>query len=287
MIRDKTSALLNFMTNPNCRDATAMSYEEAKAIIRRSDDPNAQESWTHDDDVELLQACLRYRAGPQVRVPTLDEIQELQQRFGITGVTSMSLRGSIVEAASLFHGVIHLPTARQRIKLLEAAKNNALAFLQSLGVAPDDEGNLDTDKAVVLMPAVQNMSVGRFREMWQTVGEVATNLDRDIEAWRPVAETQKKDRRKSGKGLNLMIVHLALILVEHREQSPVVYIHYHDRENEDNNKDSRYSGELIEFVEAVCRLCRIESKNQTIGDAIKELKRLDAFPWSPRRVKRR
>jgi len=101
--------------------------------------------------------------------------------------------------------------------------------------------------------------------------QLRENADRNLADLQPYIDSEKKQRRKTRKGLRSLIARLSYILVWFTGHPHSVYTQ--------NPSDSSYSGEFVEFVEAVCFLCGIYLSNATIGDAIKALKMDGAIPW--------
>ena len=192
------------------------------------------------------------RGGDEI-VPTVAEVQALQQRFGLSQVPTRVVRADIVQAAVFYHRHENPPTPNMQHKVLLQIRDAAEGLLKALG-----------NRVYIVVFEKEN------REEWveppglrKMLHQLRENADRNLADLQPYIDPKMKQRRGTRKGLRSLIVRLSSMLVWYTGNPHRVYTQ--------NPSDSSYSGEFVEFVEAVCSMCGIDLANATIGDTIKAL----------------
>lgn len=191
-------------------------------------------------------AFLRSSLHRDQRLPTAEEVLAFQERYGLSHVPLDIMRREIVQVGIFYFCHENPPTDKAKALRYTDIIGKTRALLQSLEMCGADE------MLKVEPPDLRKM-LAQMRE----------NVEWELAAIQP-SETGKKQRKKTRKGIELLIVALADYLKTFCEVVPKsVYTQ--------DPSTSHYSGEFFALVDDVCAMSGISIANQTLGDHIKRL----------------
>jgi hypothetical protein len=192
------------------------------------------------------------------RLPTVEEVQAFQERFALTRVSTSFVREQLCRASVTYWCHENPPTPKAQFEKLRRVHAKASDLVEELWTDTLEE---EIRLAKVFQPDALMAELYRLLE----------STEQELAALRRLTKPGEKQRKQTRKGLEEMIVHLVrsadLFLVTPR----AVYTQ--------NPDTGDYSGPFFEYIEAVCHLCGIRLKNQTIGDAVKRLNSKGALPF--------
>lgn len=207
---------------------------------------------TEDEIIAAQDEIMRSMLCRGQRLPTVEEVRALQERFALTHVPTHLVLSQIAQAGTYYFAHENPQTPNAQAKQLLDVRRKADALLAALGhewlrVVYEKENKVSHPEP----PGLRGM-----------LFQLRDNADKELRELKPFV-TKERQRRRTQKGVKSLLVHLADMLRWFHALPTSVYTQ--------DPYSGDYSGGFFDIAQAVCRQCGIHLANQTLGDQIKAL----------------